>query len=350
MKFGLLHLFETAGGRSEQQMVREQVEIMEAAERHGFHSVWTAEHHFSDYGFCASPAIAIAAVAQTTSRIRLCSGVAVLPFHHPLRVAEEFAMLDLLTDGRVELGIGRGYQPTEFAGYGIDQSRSTEMFDESIEVILRAWSEETFSHNGTYYQFENVSVRPRPLQRPRPPIWMAAISPESFAKAGRLGLNLLCSPIFGGSLEVAQKGLDDYWSALEANGHDPSSREVAALCAMYCGETQESARQEFAAPVTWYFNNLGKYVAPKVGQPSIPGYESYEDVAQLLRGIEWDQLVAHGAVFCGDVDYTIEQMQNLKDAFGINHVLGWTRVGGIDPELVEGHMERMRDRVMPALA
>lgn len=330
-------------------MVREQIEIMEAAERYDFHSVWTAEHHFSEYGFCASPALAIAAVARTTTKIRLGSGIVVLPFNHPLRVAEDFAMLDLLTDGRIDLGIGRGYQPTEFAGYGIDQSKSSEMFDESIDVILKAWSQETFSHRGKYYRFDNVSVRPRPLQSPRPPIWMAAISEGSFEKAGRLGLNLLCSPVFGGSLEVAERGIHRYWRALEENGHDPARHEIAALCAMYCGATQEQSRAEFAGPVTWYFQHLGKYVAPKVGQPPIAGYESYEDVARMLRGIRWDDLVAHGAVFCGDADYMIEQMRLLKDNFGINHVLGWTRVGGLAAELVEGHLERMRDKVMPAL-
>ncbi len=350
MKFGLLHLFETAGGRSEQQMVKEQIEIMEAAERYNFHSVWTAEHHFSEYGFCASPALALAAVAQTTSRIRLCSGVVVLPFHHPLRVAEEFAMLDLLSDGRIELGVGRGYQPSEFVGYGVDQSRSSELFDESIEIILKAWSQETFSHHGPHYRFDNVSVRPRPLQKPRPPIWMAAISDSSFEKAGRYGLNLLCSPVFGGSLEVARDGIQRYWQALEQHGHDPAQHEIAALCAMYCGETNESARLEFAEPVTWYFQHLSKYVAPKVGQKSIPGYEGYEGVRDLLSDIQWDQLVTHGAVFCGDADYMIEQMQALREAFGINHVLGWTRVGGLAEHLVEGHMSRMRDKVMPALA
>ena len=286
MKFGLLHLFETAGGRTEQEMLNEQIELMESAETYGFDSVWTAEHHFSEYGFCASPALALAAVAKSTSKVRLCSGVVVLPFHNPIRVAEDFAMLDLLTDGRVELGIGRGYQPTEFAAYGIDQTQSTEMFDESIEIILKAWSEETFSYEGKHYQYKDISVRPRPIQKPRPPIWMAAISEASFEKAGRYGLNLLCSPVFGGSLEAAQQGINTYWAALEKHGHDRETHEVAALCAMYCGETNDQAREEFAEPVTWYFQHLGKYVAPKVGQPEIKGYESYQDVRDLLSHIE----------------------------------------------------------------
>ncbi|MBV1960568.1 MAG: LLM class flavin-dependent oxidoreductase [Immundisolibacteraceae bacterium] len=349
MKFGLLHLFESAGDRGEQQMLDEQIALMQAAETYGFDSVWTAEHHFSEYGFCASPALALAAVAKTTSKVRLCSGVVVLPFHNPIRVAEEFSMLDLLTDGRIELGVGRGYQPAEFEGYGVDQTQSTEMFDEALEIILKAWTEETFSYQGKHFQYQNVSIRPRPLQQPRPPIWMAAVSESSFEKAGRYGLNLLCSPVLGGSLLESQQSIATYWETLEKHGHDPETHEVAALCAMYCGETTDQAREQFAEPVTWFFQNLGKVIAPKVGQPEIKGYEGYQSVRDMLTTIEWDQLLAHGAVLCGDPDYMVEQMQTLKQNYGVNHVLGWTRVGGISADLVASHMERMQKRVMPQL-
>lgn len=136
MKFGMLHLFENPIGKTEHQIVKEQLDIMRAAEDLGFDSVWPAEHHFSEYGFCVSTATAmtLAALSQVTKRIRLGSGVVVLPLHHPLRVAEEFALLDLMSEGRLEFGIGRGYQPTEFKGYGVDQSRAREIFWESLDM------------------------------------------------------------------------------------------------------------------------------------------------------------------------------------------------------------------------
>lgn len=349
MKFGMLHLFESPGGRSEQQMVDEQVSLMEGAEELGFDSLWPAEHHFSEYGVCGSPAVNLAAIARTTKRIRLGTGVVVLPFHHPVRVAEDFAMLDLLSGGRVDLGVGRGYQPIEFDGFGVDQTKSREIFDESIEIIRRAWTDERLNFEGKHYRFHDLEVRPRPLQQPHPPIWMAALSEETFEKAGRLGFNLLLSPVFGGSLQTAGDRIKRYREALAENGHDPATREVGALVMTYAGKTQEQARAEFADPVIWYFRTFGKYVAPKLGQPPVEGYEWYTQIRDLASVVEWETLLDHGAVFCGETDFVTERLSELESITGIDHVLCWTRLGGLSDELVTGHMERMRDSVMPAL-
>jgi len=349
VKFGMLHLFESPGERSEHQMIDEQIALMESAEAYGFDSLWPAEHHFTEYGVCGSPVVNLAAIARTTRKIRLGTGVVVLPFNHPVRVAEDFAMLDHLSGGRVELGVGRGYQPVEFAGFGVDPSHSTEIFDESLEVIRRAWTEERLNFDGKYYRFEDVEVRPRPLQRPHPPIWMAALSEDTFEKVGRLGFNLLLSPVFGGSLQVARDRIQRYREALVKAGHDPATREVGALVMTFTGETQEEARRQFAGPVMWYFRTFGKYVAPKLGQPPVPGYETYTGIRDLASVVEWQTLLDHGAVFCGDSDHVIEKLSELKEEMGIDHLLGWTRLGGLAEDLITGHMERMRDRVMPAL-
>ncbi|MBW2279997.1 MAG: LLM class flavin-dependent oxidoreductase [Deltaproteobacteria bacterium] len=349
MKFGMLHLFESPMGRSEREMVDEQVTLMERAEEFGFDSVWPAEHHFSEYGFCASPALSLAAIARSTSRIRLGTGVVVLPFNHPVRVAEDYAMLDLLSGGRVELGVGRGYQPIEFEGYDIDQTRSREIFDESIEIIRRAWTDERLNFEGKHYTFRDVEVRPKPLQQPHPPIWLAALSEETFEKAGRMGFNLLLSPVFGGSLQVAKDRVARYREALEENGHDPAAHEVGALVMTYTGEDHERARKEFADPVIWYFRTFGKYVAPKVGQKPIEGYEWYTQIRDLASVVEWEQLVSHGAVICGEPDYVTERIAEIKEQIGVDHLLGWTRLGGMSDDLVSSHMELMRDRVMPQL-
>ena len=124
MQFGMLHLLENPVERTEQQIVKEQMAILRAAEDLGFDSVWPAEHHLSEYGYCVSTAMMLAALTESTKRIRLGTGIVVLPFHNPIRVAEEFALLDLMSDGRVDFGIGRGYQPHEFRGYGVDQAKS----------------------------------------------------------------------------------------------------------------------------------------------------------------------------------------------------------------------------------
>jgi alkanesulfonate monooxygenase SsuD/methylene tetrahydromethanopterin reductase-like flavin-dependent oxidoreductase (luciferase family) len=197
MNFGMLHLFENPIGTSEHAIVHEQLTLMRAAEDYGFDSVWPAEHHGSEYGYCASPALTLATLALETKRLRLGTGVVVLPLNHPLRVAEDYAMLDLMSNGRVDLGVGRGYQPTEFAGYGVDLTRTREMFDASIAIIRQAWTQETVTHHGVHYRFDGVPVRPKPLQRPHPPIWMACLSPETFELAGRYGFHLLFGTAFG---------------------------------------------------------------------------------------------------------------------------------------------------------
>src|SRR5208337_4411471 len=148
MKFGMLHLFENPVGKSEYQIVKEQFDLMRAAEDLGFDSIWPAEHHFTEYGYCASPALSLAAVASVTKRIRLGTGVVVLPFHNPIRVAEELAMLDLMSDGRLDFGVGRGYQPLEFKGFQIDQAKSRGIFNESLEVIMQAWTQERVNFKG----------------------------------------------------------------------------------------------------------------------------------------------------------------------------------------------------------
>jgi alkanesulfonate monooxygenase SsuD/methylene tetrahydromethanopterin reductase-like flavin-dependent oxidoreductase (luciferase family) len=142
MKFGMLHLFENPVEKTEYQIVKEQLGLMKAAEDLGFDSIWPAEHHFTEYGYCGSPALSLAAIAAETKRIRLGTGIVVLPFHNPIRVAEEFAMLDLMSDGRVDFGAGRGYQPIEYKGFQIDQVKSRGIFNESLEVILQAWTQE----------------------------------------------------------------------------------------------------------------------------------------------------------------------------------------------------------------
>ncbi|MEE3328503.1 MAG: LLM class flavin-dependent oxidoreductase [Myxococcota bacterium] len=349
MKFGMLHLFESPDGRSEHQMLTEQVSLMEAAEAYGFDSVWPAEHHFSEYGVCGSPALNLAAVARTTRKIRLGTGIVVLPLHNPVRVAEDYATLDQLSGGRLEFGIGRGYQPVEFEGFGVDPTKTRELFDESIEIIRRCWTEDRLDFQGKHYQFRDLEVRPKPLQKPSPPIWMAALSEESFEKAGRLGFNLLLSPVFGGSLQGARDRIQRYRDTLADSGHDPSTREVGALVMNYAGKTQEEARKEFADPVMWYFRTFGKFVAPKLGQPAIEGYEWYTQIRDLASVVEWETLVDHGAVICGETDYVTECLAELQEVTGIDHLLSWTRLGGLRDDLVFSHMERMRDSVMPAL-
>lgn len=349
MKFGQLHLFENPAGRTEHEIIQEQLDIMVRAEEFGFDSVWPAEHHFSEYGYCASPVVTLAAIAARTKRIRLGTGVVVLPLNHPIRVAEDYAILDHLSNGRVDLGVGRGYQPHEFRGYGIDQTRTRELFRESVEIIQKAWTEERFDFDGEFYRFRDLSVRPKPYQQPHPPIWMASLSPETFRLCGQYGFNLMCAPVFGFDVNRGAAQIDQYRQALREHGRDPAHYEVAALCMTYVAETTQQALADFRDAVMWYFHTFAKYIAPPQGQPAVKTYEMYTAARDWLSALEWDQVVRGGAVVAGSPDQVAERIARIHELCGVTHYLAWTRIGGLAHEKVLRSMELMAEKVMPQL-
>lgn len=349
MKLGMLHLFENPVGRTEHEIVKEQMELMYEAESLGFDSVWPAEHHFTEYGYCASPQVSLAAVAARTKRIRLGTGVVVLPFHNPIRVAEDFAFLDLMSDGRIDLGVGRGYQPIEYQGFGMPekQAESREMFDEAIRLIRACWTEERVTFKGKYYQAEDLYVRPKPLQQPHPPIYMACLSPATFAMAGRYGFHVLMSGAFGLSPEGAKQGIADYRAARKAAGFDPATGQVALLLKVYVGDTMDGARKDYAGPVEWYYRTVAKYLAPPAGQPAVKGYEMYSLSRHAAETLGFDELAASPLMICGDVAHCVEKFGRVIAEYGFNEMLCWTRIGGLDSRKVIRSMELMSGEVMP---
>jgi natural product biosynthesis luciferase-like monooxygenase protein len=349
MRFGMLHLFENPIGKSEHDIIHEQMDLMRAAEEVGFDSVWPAEHHFTEYGYCASPALSLAAIAAETKRVRLGTGVVVLPLNHPLRVAEDYAFLDHLSDGRVDLGIGRGYQPLEFERYGVEQSSTREQFHEGLEVLRQAWTKGRVNFEGKHYQFHDVPIRPKPLQRPHPPIWMAALSQETFALAGRYGLNLLYGSVFGLSPEAAGERRKDYYRGLAEGGHSPNDKSAGCLIMVYVADTMEQARAEFKDPVLWYYSTISKYVAPNKGQDAVKSYEMYTSFRDVAASVSWEQLLERDAVICGDPDTVGEKLAEYQQIYGFTDVLCWTRLGGLDHKKVLHSMQLMQERVIPRL-
>jgi alkanesulfonate monooxygenase SsuD/methylene tetrahydromethanopterin reductase-like flavin-dependent oxidoreductase (luciferase family) len=348
MKFGMLHFFEhPAGGKSEHQIIGEQLDCMRAAEEMGFDSIWAPEHHSTEYGFSASPMVTLAAVASVTKRIRLGSGVLVLPFNDPIRVAEEAAMVDLMSDGRLDLGVGRGFQPVEYRGFTVEQSRSRDIFDEALDVIVRAWTEDPISFKGAHFDIPDQSVRPKPLQKPHPPIWVAAISDPSFEVAGARGFNLLCSLIYGFKSARLLQLLGDYGDALRSKGHNPDEREIGALCMVYCSDSTEQARRDFGGPVLWYYRNVASLVAPPLRQPPPVGYETYPGIRKAVQSVQWDELLSSGTLICGNPASCIRQIEELRTKYGFTQILCWTRLAGLEHRKVLRSMELMQTHVIP---
>jgi alkanesulfonate monooxygenase SsuD/methylene tetrahydromethanopterin reductase-like flavin-dependent oxidoreductase (luciferase family) len=197
MKFGLFGGARARGGPAgDSEGYHDFINYVVEAERFGFASVFLVEHHFTGFGQVSASLNLLSYLAARTSRIRLGTAVVVLPWHNPVLVAEAAATLDLLSNGRLDFGVGKGYRPYEFSGFCIPQDEATERFDEAIAVIRRAWTTPgRFSHHGKLWHYDNIVVEPNPLQRPHPPFWLGAGSAESIRRAARDGYNLLLDQI-----------------------------------------------------------------------------------------------------------------------------------------------------------
>ena len=198
MKFGLFGGAKSAGEGSVGDSLgyRKYIDYVLHAEELGYHSVFVVEHHFTGVGQLSASLNFLSYLAGRTSRIRLGTAVVVLPWHNPALLAEQVATVDLLSDGRLDLGVGKGYRPPEFAGFCIPIEEATERFDEAWAFLRTAWAAaDRFSHRGHRWQFENIVIEPRPVQQPHPPLWMGAGSFESIRRAAREGFNLLLDQI-----------------------------------------------------------------------------------------------------------------------------------------------------------
>ncbi len=214
--------------------------FVHAAEDLGYDSVWFAEHHFSNYGYIPNPLLLAPRVAAETSRVRIGTAVLVLPFWNPLRVAEDIAFADQLTNGRLEIGVARGYQPFEFRRFGLDQDDARERTDETLSILLRALTEEAFSFDGRFHQVPATTIFPKPLQRPHPPMWLAAHTRESFEIGARLGLRALTTNS-GRPVSVLAEGWQNYLAARERYPDAPHDFGVQAQVAV--AATDDAARE-----------------------------------------------------------------------------------------------------------
>src|SRR5712691_3426394 len=237
MRFSIQNLLSLREGQSHAQVYANTLDECRLAEELGFHTVWLAEHHFSPYGIA-----------------------------HSLRIAEEWAMVDILSGGRLDFGIGRGYQPAEFRGLGISMDKTRERFDESLELIRRAWTDERCTFEGEFYQVRDVCVLPKPVQKPHPPFWTAAVSPDTYTLAAKRGLKILTSPAFT-PFDILRKNYDAYrqtWR--ESHGTDQGA-DICLNKIMHVAETPKQARDDLREPIRWFFQTQAGLIADETGVP-----------------------------------------------------------------------------------
>jgi alkanesulfonate monooxygenase SsuD/methylene tetrahydromethanopterin reductase-like flavin-dependent oxidoreductase (luciferase family) len=214
----------------------ERISVMDET---GYDAVWLAEHHFTGYSVCPSVHVMAAHVAGRTRNLRIGTAVTLAAFYHPLRIAEEIALLDVLTGGRINWGAGRGFDPREFAIFDVPPAESADRFREAVEIVLAAWTQDKLDFEGRFHRYEGVEVLPKPQQKPHPPTWVAATSPSAIAWAADRGLDILMDP-HSAHGEIARK-LSLYRDGLEKAGHRASGREIPIGRLLAVAETDEKA-------------------------------------------------------------------------------------------------------------
>src|ERR671923_2797516 len=242
MDFGMFTDFHIRKGMTQTEAFEESFTQVEAAEKLGMDSVWLAEHHFSpDRSVLASPLIVASAIAARTSRIRVGLAVQVLPLTNPLRIAEEAATVDHISKGRFNFCIGRSGLTKYYQGYNVPYAESRGRFLDALDVILKAWGQEQFSHEGQYFSFHDVNLVPKPYQQPYPPIRVALASPDTFSLIGRMGHSVFISA--NTPIPQLRERLDLYRKARQEAGHAGPS-DIALRIPAYVAETAEQARSE----------------------------------------------------------------------------------------------------------
>ena len=344
VKFATFALSDNVAGRAPREVLDTTVRQAVLAEELGFDAVWLAEHHFSDYGVAPSTAVLAGAIAARTERIRIGTGVLVLPFHDPIAVAEQWAMVDQISGGRVDLGVGRGYQPGEFAGYGVPMGEARERFTEALEIIEGLWGNDTFSYHGKYRTFENVQLNPRPLQQPTPPIWMAAVSRESFENAARARRPVMSAPSI--ALDAAATCFDIYKKTLEEVGGSAEGSFFPIQRHVHVGADDAEALKAVEGPYMRFLKRNTELMLASEDQAH-DSYRMYQKAAENKAKIEFDEIATAPAFLVGSADTVVHRIKAVRHAIGLNYLLGCFQFGGLAPERAEQAMRRFATDVMP---
>jgi alkanesulfonate monooxygenase SsuD/methylene tetrahydromethanopterin reductase-like flavin-dependent oxidoreductase (luciferase family) len=335
---GLMFSFRrTDTRRSFVDVYRDELDLIRKAEVLGYDTVWLTEHHFAEDGYSPSIVPIAAAVAAATERIRIGFNLLLLPLHHAVQLAEDLATVDVLSNGRLDVGVGQGYAVHEFAGYGISRTERLSRFREGLDVLNGLWTNEVFSYEGEYYHIDSARLAPRPVQQPAPPIWIGATSEKGIRRAGRRGANLL------GLANRAMQAV--YEDARREAGLDLRTAKVLQLHWAHIGETEDAAWAEAGEA---FHHLLSVYVewgtaAAKADGGRFPMTEvpSAEDLRHSEQHLLFRPLIGSTVQVAEDLTASMENVLTTHLALGV--------LPGMDPKLTSASMQRFMAEVAPAL-
>lgn len=295
------------------------------ADELGFDHVWFTEHHFLEDGYLPAFQPLAGAIAARTKQIRISNDIALLPLYHPIRLAEELAVLDQISNGRMEFGIGMGYVPKEFDAFGVPLRNRVSMTDEAIEILRLAWGEGPFSFRGKRYNLSNIDVHPKPVQPGGPPLWIAAMKEPGALRAARFGTNLLPQ---GRREEV----LDPWRDAVNAKGEDPDDYRVGIIRSVYVTEDRERDWPKIREAERFRMGVYGSFMAET---PDEYGWGSSDGIPQN--------------VIVGDATQVTQEISEFINTYGITDIATSGLPPGIEPEFMAANLERLASEVIPNL-
>ena len=315
-----------AGARSVAQLYGEVIAQAELADRLGYDTFWVAEHHFHEYGVVPNPAVMLATLAQRTKRLRLGTAISILTFHNPLTVAENYAMVDVLSGGRLVYGVGSGYLPHEFAGYAIDPAEKRDRFDENLAIVRRLLAGERVSAKGRFSQIDAVALNVKPLQR-EVPIYVAVLRREAAFHIGKQGNNLMCVP-YASVDHFNEIGdlIGDYRRGRTEAGFAPSDDDAVVTLHTHVAESDAAARRNAEA-----------------------AFNLYVDTRLYAKKSTYDDAMRNEVHLFGSVETVTDKLVALH-RMGVRHVSALQNFGMLAQPLVQQSMERMMREVIPRVA
>jgi len=346
MHFGIF-VEESRKGIEQIASFREAFELAELADTWGLDCVWLGEIHFAPARSVISASLQVASsIATRTKRVRVGTAVTVIPLNHPLRIAEEIATLDHISQGRVEFGIGRSGVVRSYDTYGIPYGESQARFREGLEIILQAWKGEPFSYEGQFYHVKNATVAPRPYQTPHPPIRMAANSDETFPGAAKMGVAIFVG-LRAAEIPDLRARLTTYREAWRETDQ-PGAPSAYIRIPVYVASTEKAAREEPRESLTSFFARQSELARAAVGRAGAGPADRRQAQADRMASLSYDDILARKVAF-GSPAGVIDRLTQLREELGIDGIIAELNPGGLIPlELERRSLELLTHEVLPA--
>jgi alkanesulfonate monooxygenase SsuD/methylene tetrahydromethanopterin reductase-like flavin-dependent oxidoreductase (luciferase family) len=311
------------------ELYREMLGQAETAEAIGFDSIWLTEHHFTDDGYLPAMMPAAAAIAARTQRITIGTFVLLAPMQHPLRLAEDAAVVDVISNGRLRLGLGLGYRAEEFAGFGVPRSERLGRTLETLEILRRAWTGERFSFDGKYFKFADVRILPRPASRPCPELLWGAGTAKAIRRAAKLDLGFAC---VGGKREI---GI--YLDALKTEGRDPSRYSIINSRVVYVADSEAEAWNDTRDALMYQAELYAKWLSASSGA----------DPSRVLIRPDPDRLKRTSIL--GPPAFVLRRLAEIVDSVPMTELNVAMQLPGLDPALARRSLERFGREVLPSM-